>query len=126
LDCTAAGPVGYEELDYDEFGAPLLFAMLGGALNSNPVVPTLAAWQESLAWRGDQVLLYRDPALEQWAMRWTIRFATDEQASAFAGSSTAELTELDVLTSGREVHLLSASDPAIQATWLDEVQLSCP
>ncbi len=126
LDCAAAGPAGYEDLDYDEFGAPLLFAMLGGALNSSPVVPTLAAWQESLAWRGDQVLLYRDPALEQWAMRWTIRFATNEQAEGFAASATAGLTAMSVLTSAREVHLLSASDPAIQSTWLAEVQLTCP
>ena len=104
----------------------MLFAMLGGALISDPVVPTLAAWQESLAWRGDQVLLYRDPALEQWAMRWTIRFATSEQAQGFAASATARLTDLDVLTSAREVHLLSASDSTIQATWAAEVQVSCP
>ena len=126
LACAATGPDGYEELDYDEFGAPLLFAMRGGALNGNAVVPTLAAWQESLFWRGDQVLLYRDPAVDQWALRWTIRFDASEQAADFAATAAAGLPALTVLVSDREVHLLSASDPAVQVTWADAVQQSCP
>ena len=49
IQCQADGPAGWVVVDEDEFGAPVLFAMLGAVLVPGPVAPAAAAWQDALA-----------------------------------------------------------------------------
>ncbi len=111
VDCLFSEPEGLELYGITAMGAPVAYAFLTAAGAEDA-----EAWDASLAWQDDLILVYADESGESVAFLWCLRFRDETSAEGFIGHLSPDDYRL-IARQGDQVAIAAATDDPGLADW---------